>query len=251
MTKKLIVGNWKMNGSLDDAKRLIADILNTIYGMPETLEKCDFLVCPPFIHIPAVRHAITTVDTVVFGGQDCSASTNGAYTGDVSAEMLKDSKCSYVIAGHSERRKNHGESDETVAQKVRNIHAAGMIAIVCVGETEAQRDQGQQESVVAQQLSKSLPDCTTLENTVIAYEPVWAIGTGKTPTMDAIQAMHAFIRKALAGQVQGGEQMRVLYGGSVDPANAGEILACKDVDGCLIGGASLKAESYIAIAQAA
>jgi triosephosphate isomerase len=251
MTKKLIVGNWKMNGSLDDAKRLIADILNTIYGMPETLEKCDFVVCPPFLHIPAIRHAITTVDMLVFGAQDCSVQTNGPCTGDISASMLKDSLCSYVIVGHSERRSNHGESDDTVAQKVRHIHNAGMIAIVCVGETESQRDKGEQESVVAQQLQRSLPETSNPENTVIAYEPVWAIGTGKVPTMDAIQAMHAFIRQSLSKKFGNSDAVRILYGGSVDPQNARDILACKNVDGCLVGGASLKAESFIAIAQAA
>jgi len=248
--KKLIVGNWKMNGSLEDAKILIADILNTLFGLPETLDKCDFVVCPPFIHIPAIRHAITTVDMVSFGAQDCSVFDEGAYTGEVSAAMLKDSHCQYVIAGHSERREHCGESDEIVAQKVAQVHANDMTAIICVGESAAERDKGEQQDVVAAQLKGGLPDSVNAENTIIAYEPVWAIGSGETPSNDAIQTMHAFIRKHLSEVYSDGGDIKILYGGSVKPDNAAGIFGEKDVDGALIGGASLSAESFIEIAKA-
>ena len=249
--KKLIAGNWKMNGTRDDAKRLIADIVNGIHVKPELLERCEFLVFPPYLYIGAIRHSLTGITTVAFGAQDCSSYDNGAYTGDISAAMLKEGRCSHVILGHSERRQHHEETNEEVAQKAQKAHQEGLITIICVGETEGQREKGQQDSIVAAQLKASLPASATAENTIIAYEPVWAIGTGKTATPADVKAMHGFIRKKLKEQVENGGNMRILYGGSMKPENAGELLATENVDGGLIGGASLKADQFLAIAQAA
>lgn len=239
--KKLIAGNWKMNGTQDSARALIEQIETGI--TPEIAAACDFVICPPF---PYLSTAVKQVATIAVGGQDCSFYNNGAYTGDVSASMLNDIGCTYVILGHSERRQYFHETDEGVATKAANAHAAGLITIICVGETEAEREQGRQESVVAEQLKGSLPKGWTAENTVIAYEPVWAIGTGKTATAQDIAAMHAFIRTQL-----GSDTTRILYGGSMKPGNAAEILATPNVDGGLIGGASLKAEDFLSIAKAA
>ncbi len=239
--KKLIAGNWKMNGTQGSARDLIAGIETGV--TPELLETCDFVVCPSF---PYLSVAVDAVKTMAVGGQDCSGYENGAYTGDVSASMLSDIGCSYVILGHSERRQYFHETDAGVATKAAKAHAAGLITIICVGETEAEREQGIQEKIVSEQLRGSMPSCATPENTVIAYEPVWAIGTGKTATADDIAAMHAFIR----AQVKS-DDMRILYGGSMKPGNAAEIMATPNVDGGLIGGASLKAEDFLSIAKAA
>lgn len=239
--KKLIAGNWKMNGNAAAAEALITGIEEAVAQNPAVLESCDFVVCPPFVHIPMVKNCASVV---AVGGQDCSEKESGAYTGDIAPAMLKDIGAAYVILGHSERRQYHKESDETIAAKAKTAHASGLITIICVGETEAEREGNLQESVVGGQLSRAIPDCATAENTVIAYEPVWAIGTGKTATADDIRAMHAFIR----GKVQG--DMRVLYGGSVKPGNAAEIFAVPDVNGALIGGASLKVDDFMGIAGA-
>lgn len=239
--KKLIAGNWKMNGSRDFAQSLIADIEA---GMtPDVMATCDLLVCPPFpyLAVMAERSAGTAL-----GAQNCSSYGDGAYTGDVSATMLDDLGCTYVILGHSERRQFFNETDAGVRAKAERAKAANLIAIICVGETESEREQGIQEQIVAAQLKGSLPDNYNETNTVIAYEPVWAIGTGKTATTDDIAAMHAFIRAQI-----GNDKIRILYGGSMKPANAAEILATPNVDGGLIGGASLKAEDFLAIAKAA
>lgn len=248
MGKKLIAGNWKMNGTLDEAKTLIAAIVNGIHQNPSVLEKCDVLVCPSFVHLGVVRHALKTVNTVAMGAQNCSKFPDGAHTGSVSAAMLKDAKCSYVILGHSERRQNRGESNETVAAKAEQAHKAGLNAIICVGETELQREEGQEKAVVEKQLAKSIPASATAQNTVIAYEPVWAIGTGKTATPEDIKTMHAFIRESLPPTLK---NCRILYGGSMKPDNAKAILATPNVDGGLIGGASLKTADFLAIAQSA
>lgn len=240
--KKLIAGNWKMNGNARGAEALIQGVEEAIAQNPAVLEKCDFVVCPPFVHIPMVKDCASVV---AVGGQDCSDKESGAFTGDIAAPMLKDIGASYVILGHSERRQYHKESDELIAAKAKTAHAAGLITIICVGETEAEREGNLQESVVGGQLDRAIPDCATPENTVIAYEPVWAIGTGKTATAEDIRAMHAFIR----GKVPG--DMRILYGGSVKPANAAEIFGVPDVNGALIGGASLKTEDFMGIAQSA
>ena len=240
--KKLIAGNWKMNGTEKSADALIIAVEEAIAQNPAVLETCDFVVCPPFVHIPMVKDKTSVV---AVGGQDCSAQASGAFTGDVAAPMLKDIGASYVILGHSERRQYHKESDQTVHDKAISANAHGLITIICVGETEAEREAGKQNEIVAAQLAASLPASATAQNTVIAYEPVWAIGTGKTATADDIRAMHAFIR----GKVPG--DMRILYGGSVKPSNAAEIFAVPNVDGALIGGASLKSEDYMGIAAAA
>lgn len=249
--KKLIAGNWKMNGSIDDARALVAGVINKFEPFGDIFKTCEVLVCPPFVHISAVRHAVYGFPNLAFGAQDCSRFEDGAYTGDISATMLKDSGCSFVILGHSERRGLMGETSEIVAQKVERALAADLKPIVCVGETEAERDAGQAEAVVKAQLDGSLPKLGQFSEIAIAYEPVWAIGTGKTASVDDIKAMHAFIRGALAGHVKDPAKVRILYGGSVKPGNAAEILACPNVDGALIGGASLKAEDFLAIARAA
>lgn len=240
--KKLIAGNWKMNGTEKSADALIIAVEEAIEQNPAVLETCDFVVCPPFVHIPMVKDKTSVV---AVGGQDCSEKASGAFTGDIAAPMLKDIGATYVILGHSERRQYHKESDQLVHDKAVSANAHGLITIICVGETEAEREAGKQNDVVAAQLAASVPAAATAQNTVIAYEPVWAIGTGKTATADDIRAMHEFIR----GKVPG--NMRILYGGSVKPSNAAEIFAVPNVDGALIGGASLKVEDFMGIATAA
>ncbi len=246
--KKLIAGNWKMNGSAKDAEALITGIEESIAAAPGILEKCDFAVCPPFIHIPMVKDLASVV---AIGSQDCAAKESGAYTGEIAAPMLKDVGASYVILGHSERRQYHKETDAQVAEKAVAAHKAGLITMICVGETEGEREAGRQNDVVSMQLKDSIPAGATAANTVIAYEPVWAIGTGKTATPDDIRAMHGFIREKLRAALADGGDVRILYGGSVKPGNAAEIFAVPDVNGALIGGASLKIEDYMGIAASA
>jgi len=245
--KKLIAGNWKMNGDAKSAKTLITGIEEAIAAAPGVLEKCDFVVCPPFVHIPMVKD-LASVCAV--GGQNCSDKDSGAFTGDIAPSMLKDIGASYVILGHSERRQYHEESDELIAAKAAAANKAGLVTIICVGETEAEREGGVQEAVVGGQLDRSLPDGVNAQNTVIAYEPVWAIGTGKTATAEDIRAMHGFIRKKLGETLADSANSRILYGGSVKPSNAAEIFGVENVDGALIGGASLKVEDYMGIAKA-
>lgn len=242
--KKLIAGNWKMNGKAKDAVSLISDIEGRITS--GLLNICDFVVCPPFVHLSAVQGHLKAS---AMGGQDCSRKESGAFTGDISAAMLKDIGASYVILGHSERRQYQEESDELIAAKAVAANAQGLVTIICVGETEAEREGGVQESVVGGQLNRSLPEGVTAQNTVIAYEPVWAIGTGKTATAEDIRAMHAFIRGKLSEKYADGGNIRILYGGSVKPSNAAEIFGVEHVNGALIGGASLKADDFIGIAQ--
>lgn len=207
---------------------------------------CDLLVCPPATLIAPVSEAVAGA-VVAVGGQDCHPAENGAHTGDIAAEMLADLGCSYAIVGHSERRADHGESDAVVRAKAEAAHRAGLIAIVCVGETEAEREAGKASDVVARQVQGSMPAAADAANTVVAYEPVWAIGTGKTATPADVADMHGHIRNLLPDA----SVMRILYGGSVKPGNAAELLALDDVDGALVGGASLKAEDFLAIAAAA
>lgn len=245
--KKLIAGNWKMNGTEKSGDALIIAVERAIEQNPAVLEQCDFVVCPPFVHIPMVKDKTSVV---AVGGQDCSDKESGAFTGDISGAMLKDIGATYVILGHSERRQYHAESDVLVAAKAQAANAAGLITIICVGETEAEREAGAQNDVVGSQLKASLPQGVSAENTVIAYEPVWAIGTGKTATAEDIRAMHAFIREKLVQTLADGAKVRILYGGSVKPANAAEIFGVPNVDGALIGGASLKAEDFMGIANA-
>jgi triosephosphate isomerase (TIM) len=241
--KRLVAGNWKMNGLAADGPALARAVAERARGE----HRCDLLVCPPATLLAAVGAALAG-GAVALGGQDCHAEPKGAFTGDVSAEMLKDAGCSYVILGHSERRHGHGESDAIVRGKVAAAWRAGLVAILCVGETRAEREAGRAVEVVAGQLAGSLPangaDGANAERLVVAYEPVWAIGAGLTPTTADIAAMHGTIR----GRIPPGA--RILYGGSVNPANASEILALSEVDGALVGGASLKADDFWAIARA-
>jgi len=241
-----------MNGTMSEAIKLASGIVDMIQVDASLLEKNEFLVCPPFQHIVPVEAELTMA--VNIGAQDCSPfdtiKDGGAYTGDVSASMLKDINCSYVILGHSERRQYYVESNMLIKQKAQMANEQGLTAIICVGETEEQREAGQEQEVVATQMIESLPDSATAENTVIAYEPVWAIGTGKTATTEDIAAMHDFIRAKLADKIEGADKLRILYGGSVKPANAEEIFAVSNVNGALIGGASLKAEDFIGVAKA-
>ncbi len=244
--RPLIAGNWKMNGLAADGHALAAALAERMRaGDPG----CDVLVCPPFTLIEgAARTAAGSVLAV--GGQDCHAAASGAHTGDVSAEMLKDLGCAFVIVGHSERRADHGETDATVKAKAEAALRAGLTAIVCVGETEAERDAGKTGTVVAGQVRGSLPEGTTPANLVIAYEPVWAIGTGHTPTPAEAQAVHARIRAELKGLIgDAADAVRLLYGGSVKPSNARELMGQADIDGALVGGASLKADDFWAIVR--
>jgi triosephosphate isomerase len=237
--RKLIAGNWKMNGLRAEATALAG----ALAGLARSGRTgCDLLVCPPATVLIPVAD-ILAGSGIALGGQDCHAAEKGAYTGDVSAEMLKDAGCSHVILGHSERRHGHGESDAAIRPKVAAAWRAGLVAILCIGETRAEREAGRALAVVSAQLAGSLPEGAAAERLVVAYEPVWAIGTGLTPTLADIAEIHAGIRALLP------RGTRILYGGSVNPKNAGEILALADVDGGLVGGASLKAEDFWAIAQ--
>ncbi|MFV3128705.1 triose-phosphate isomerase [Niveispirillum sp. KHB5.9] len=243
----LIAGNWKMHCRRSDGTALAADLAARVGPTPDP--RFDLLICPPATILAPVAHAVAG-SAVLAGGQDCHAQAQGAHTGDIAAEMLADAGASSVIVGHSERRTNHAETSTLIKGKAAAALRAGLTAIVCVGETEAERDTGRAEQVVAGQLSGSIPDGATAANTVVAYEPVWAIGTGRTPTLADIAAMHAMIRAKLVGLVADPDAVRILYGGSVKPSNAAEILGLADVDGALVGGASLKADDFWAIAQA-
>ena len=240
-----IVGNWKMHGT-----RAMLSEARAIDRAAERLMKVEVALAPPFTLIHATRKEAGLIGV---GAQDCHAREGGAHTGDVSAAMLKDAGAGFVIVGHSERRADHGETDADVKAKAEAALAAGMAVIVCVGETETQRDAGEAEKVVAAQLDGSLPRGDGAPDKVtVAYEPVWAIGTGRTPTVDEIGQMHRSIRERLAEIYgEGGAQVRILYGGSVNPGNAAELLGADEVGGALVGGASLTAESFLGIILAA
>jgi triosephosphate isomerase len=241
--RPLIAGNWKMHGSMREAAALAGAVRDGAAGLA-----ADLLVCPAFLHVAPVAQALAG-SAVAVGAQDCHAAAKGAHTGDVSAPMLKDAGASHVILGHSERRADHGESDAMVRAKAEAAAAAGLVPVVCVGETEAQRLAGDAEAVVERQLAGSLPDGF---GGVVAYEPVWAIGTGRTPTEADIAAIHGVIRARLAARFgAAGQGMRILYGGSMKPGNAKAILALPNVDGGLVGGASLVAADFLTIARAA
>lgn len=246
--KKLIAGNWKMNGLLADGVELAKGIAAEVkqMGKPE----CEFLVCPPFTLLGSVKKALRGAK-VALGAQDAHFNNKGAHTGDISPEMLKDIGCQYVILGHSERRADHNESNELINKKSVAVHQAGLKAVICIGETLAERDSGKTIDVCSKQILGSVPEDSTAADTVIAYEPVWAIGTGKTPTTQDVQDVHAAVRKVLAKKVgkANANKMRILYGGSVKPSNAKEFLSLPDVDGALIGGASLKVADFMAIAK--
>lgn len=240
-----IVGNWKMNGT----RASLVEVRSIDRGA-ERLLKAEVAIAPPFTLIHASRKE---ANLIAVGAQDCHIAESGAHTGDISAPILKDAGAGFVILGHSERRADHGESDALVRQKADAAIAAGLSVIICVGETEAQRDAGDAEAVVCSQLDGSLPQGSDMaERVTVAYEPVWAIGTGRVPSIDDIAAMHAAIRSQLvAFYGEAGAEVRILYGGSVKPDNAAEILAVDDVGGALVGGASLAADSFLAIVAAA
>ena len=243
--RPLIAGNWKMNGTWRGSRRLADAVREEAPNL-----SCDLLVCPPFVHVQPV--AATLLGSRVFvGGQDCHPKATGAHTGDIGAPMLRDVGATHVILGHSERRADHAESSELVASKCEAALAAGLVPVICVGETLAQREAGEADAVVAAQLEASLPLGFVTSGGIVAYEPVWAIGTGRTPSEADIAAMHHGIRQTLVmGFGPTARTTRLLYGGSVKPSNAEAILALPDVDGALVGGASLVAEDFLAIARA-
>jgi triosephosphate isomerase len=248
MRRKLVAGNWKMNGSLAANAALLAGIKA---GLQQPA--CDIAVCAPAPYLGQCQAELAE-SGIAWGAQDVSVHESGAYTGEVSAAMLQDFGCAYVIVGHSERRAYHGESDELVAQKALQALNAGLTPIICVGETLAEREAGQTAAVVGAQLDAVLQtlNAVQLAKVVLAYEPVWAIGTGKTATPDMAQEVHAMLRKRLVGvDVNAAATVRILYGGSMKPENAKELLAMTDIDGGLIGGASLKAADFLAIINAA
>ena len=241
--RQIIAGNWKMNGLRAEAEALARDIRQGNADLA-----CDLVACPPATVLAAVA-GILQGSGVGVGGQDCHPAASGAHTGDVSAPMLRDAGASHVILGHSERRQNHAESDDLVRTKVLAAVEAGLIPIVCLGETQEQRQAGRETEVVGWQISGSLPP--GFEG-VLAYEPVWAIGTGRIPSVEDVRAMHAFIREELIRQfINAGRVVPILYGGSVKPDNAASLLAVPEVGGALIGGASLSAKDFLAIARAA
>lgn len=243
--RPLIAGNWKMNG----LKASIAELEAMLAGAAGVASKCDLLVCPPATLLAAFADKAKGSKTLAIGAQDCHPRASGAYTGDLSAEMLVDAGANAVIVGHSERRADHGESDALVRQKAQAVWRAGLTAVVCIGETREHRDGGQTLDICGGQLNGSLPDGSTATNLVVAYEPVWAIGTGLTPTAGDVEQVHRFIRETLRSRFGGeGANIRILYGGSVKPSNAAELMAVANVNGALVGGASLKAADFLAIA---
>ena len=244
MRRKLAAGNWKMNGTSADMSEMLALIA------ANPAPSVDLLLCPPATLLAQMNRGKKT-HPLALGGQDCHPSPKGAHTGDISAAMLADAGATHVILGHSERRADHAEADAMVRSKSLGAHAAGLTTVICIGETLAQREAGQTLAVVGTQLSGSTPESATGSNTVIAYEPVWAIGTGLVPTLPQIAEVHASIRAALMARFGAdGSNFRILYGGSVKPSNASEIFGVPDVDGALVGGASLKAADFLPIIAA-
>jgi len=242
--RPLIAGNWKMNG----LKASMTEFEAMLAGGKPLAGKADLLVCPPATLVAAFAEKARGKQIAV-GAQDCHPKASGAHTGDISAEMLADAGASAIIVGHSERCADHGESDALVRQKAEAAWRAGLTAIVCIGETQAQRDGGQALHICGGQLNGSLPDGATSANLVVAYEPVWAIGTGLTPTTADVEQVHRFIRDTLSDRFKDeGTRIRILYGCSVKPSNAAELMAVANVNGALVGGASLKAADFLAIA---
>jgi triosephosphate isomerase (TIM) len=242
--RPLVAGNWKMNGTRES----LGEIKSMAEGVVGPLsEKVDTLICPPATLL-YVATALCTDSPLMIGAQDCHQKVSGAHTGDVSAEMIADCFGTHVIVGHSERRTDHHETDHIVRDKAKAAHEADLVAIICIGETEGERDSYSTLDVLKRQLLGSVPDGATAENTVIAYEPIWAIGSGLTPTSEDIAVAHAFMRSELVSRFgKEGAGMRLLYGGSVKPGNAAELMKIDNVDGALIGGASLKAVDFLAI----
>ncbi|GAB5451416.1 MAG: triose-phosphate isomerase [Halioglobus sp.] len=246
MRQSLVVGNWKMHGSRASVASLLEGLLDAVPA-----SGVEVAVCPTYLHLDQVLRE-SAGSGIAVGAQDCSHAQSGAYTGEVAAEMLADIGCTWVILGHSERRQYHAETDDLVAAKLSTATAAGLKPILCVGETRQQREGGEANAIVAAQLAGALAGQAQLEGLVVAYEPVWAIGTGLTATPEQAQEMHAFIRGELA-QAAGvdAQKTRILYGGSVKPGNAAELFGCADIDGALVGGAALVAEDFVSIAVAA
>ena len=246
-TKKLIAGNWKMNGSLAANQALVQELMAGI-GQPT----CDVALCAPFVYLPQVQALLAGSSAMTLGAQDLSQHDSGAYTGDVSGAMLREFGVRYVIVGHSERRQYQDETDVHVAIKAKRALAAGLTPIVCVGETLREREEGMTEFIVKRQLSAVIHlNGHCISEIVVAYEPVWASGTGKTATPAEAQAVHAVLRAQLKAATEHADRVRILYGGSMNAANAGELLSQPDIDGGLIGGASLKAPDFLKIIAAA
>ena len=248
MRTPLVAGNWKMNGSRESVKELISGVISGA----KSLTDVEVVVCPPFIYIADVT-AATAGSNVEVGSQDVCTELKGAFTGETSIDMIKDFSCKYAIIGHSERRTLYGETDEVVAEKFTTVKNAGVTPIFCIGETLEERESGITEEVCARQIDAvfSAQGDNAFENSVIAYEPVWAIGTGKTASPEQAQAVHAFIRQHIAKRnADIAEKVQILYGGSMNPANAKELMSQTDIDGGLIGGASLKADDFMAVCQA-
>ena len=246
--RPLIVGNWKMNGLLDLVKNLAGVLADKVDQNDPT--HFDMLICPPATLLHPIK-ILVGKSRLLLGGQDCHMAESGAHTGDISAEMLKDLGSSHVIVGHSERRVDYNETNEIVKSKAEAALGVNLTAIICVGETEAERNQGITVDVVKSQILGSIPERATAENIIIAYEPVWAIGTGQTPTKSQVQEVHVLIRKTLGDKIglKEAEQTRLLYGGSVKPSNAIELMELNDVDGALVGGASLSPIDFWVIAE--
>lgn len=243
--RALVAGNWKMNGLKASSSEIthLNDLISTSGA------NCDVLICPPFTLISTL--VAIGAKNVPIGAQDCHMNVSGAHTGDVSAQMIKELGCDYIIVGHSERRADHGESNDIVKAKAAAAQDAGTTAIICVGETIAEREAGKTIDVVSDQVKGSIPSTASAENTIIAYEPVWAIGTGKVPTADDVKEVHKAIRALLVARFgDSGNQIRILYGGSVKASNAEELMAVPNVNGALVGGASLKAEDFYGIISA-
>jgi triosephosphate isomerase len=244
--RPLIAGNWKMNG----LQASMAEFEAMLAGASGIAAKANLLVCPPATLIASFAEKARGSKTLSVGAQDCHVKASGAHTGDLSAEMLADAGASAIIVGHSERRADHGETDMLVCQKAEAVWRAGLTAIVCIGETQHQRDAGRTLDICREQLTKSLPDRARADNLVVAYEPVWAIGSGMTPTTADVEQIHQFIRELLTARFSSeGGRMRILYGGSVKPSNAAELMAVANVNGALVGGASLTAADFLAIAR--
>jgi|SRR5947209_2761274 len=245
--RPLIAGNWKMNG----LKSSSAEFEAMLAGASDLAGKVDVLVCPPATLVAEFAEKARRSKALAVGAQDCHPKLSGAHTGDISAEMLADAGARAIIVGHSERRVDHGETDDLVRHKAEAAWRAGLTAVVCIGETQHQRDQGQTLDICGGQLGLSLPDGGRPDNLVVAYEPVWAIGTGLTPTVRDVEQIHLFIRNMLVSRFKGpGANIRILYGGSVKPSNARELMTIANVNGALVGGASLKAADFLAIAHA-
>ena len=245
----LVAGNWKMNGTLASLEEV-----DKLKGYLDGLSPaCDVMICPPFTLLFPMGERLAD-SPIAMGGEDCHWEVSGAHTGDIAAEMIAETGATAVIVGHSERRTDHGETDEIVNRKAAAAHRAGLVSIICVGETIDEREAGKTLEVLSTQIAGSLPEGCTAANTVIAYEPVWAIGSGLTPTVEQVAEAHAHIRKELAARVGGEDEaakVRIQYGGSVKPSNAAELMAVPNVDGALVGGASLKADDFFGIIKAA